>query len=95
MEILLNGRPVEELSTIVNVSKSVKTAKKMCEKLLNVIPRQQFLISIQARIGSKILARENLQSLRKDVTGHLVIFLNITSISLRNKILIKLNLVWR
>ncbi|XP_011500697.1 PREDICTED: translation factor GUF1 homolog, mitochondrial [Ceratosolen solmsi marchali] len=71
MEILLNGRPVEELSTIVNMSKSVSKAKKICAKLLNVIPRQQFLISIQARIGSKILARENLPALRKDVTAHL------------------------
>lgn len=72
MIILLNGNPVEELSTIVHASSAVEKAKALCFKLLNLIPKQQFLISIQAKVGAKILARENLPALRKDVCAKLV-----------------------
>ncbi|XP_051172476.1 translation factor GUF1 homolog, mitochondrial isoform X2 [Leptopilina boulardi] len=71
MIILLNGNPVEELSTIVHASSAVEKAKALCFKLLNLIPKQQFLISIQAKVGAKILARENLPALRKDVCAKL------------------------
>lgn len=74
MDILLNGQLVEELSTIVHCSKASLKAKQMCVKLLDIIPRQQFLIAIQACVGSKVLARENLKPFRKDVTAKLVIF---------------------
>lgn len=75
MDILLNGHLVEELSTIVHCTKATEKAKRMCAKLMEIIPRQQFLIAIQACVGSKILARENLKPFRKDVTAKLVIFL--------------------
>ncbi|XP_069487829.1 translation factor GUF1, mitochondrial isoform X2 [Ambystoma mexicanum] len=67
MEILLNGRPVEELTTIVHKEKAYSTAKVMCERLRNSIPRQLFEVAIQASIGSKIIARETVKAYRKNV----------------------------
>ena len=72
MDILLNGLLVEELSTIVHGTKAKEKARKICTKLLDIIPRQQFLIAIQACVGSKVLARENVKPYRKDVTAKLV-----------------------
>lgn len=72
MDILLNGRMVEELSTVVHCTKATEKARRMCHKLLDIIPRQQFLIAIQACVGTKVLARENLKPYRKDVTAKLV-----------------------
>lgn len=72
LDILLNGKVVEELSTIVHRQKASQTGKKLCVKLLDTIPRQMFEIAIQAAIGSKVLARENLKAYRKDVTAKLV-----------------------
>jgi len=63
---------VEELSTIVCKDKAVQTGKKLCNKLLETIPRQLFEIAIQAAIGDKVIARENLKAYRKDVTAKLV-----------------------
>ncbi|XP_043473801.1 translation factor GUF1 homolog, mitochondrial [Leptopilina heterotoma] len=71
MNVLLNGNPVEELSSIVHASNAVVKAKALCLKLLNNIPKQQYHISIQAAVGAKILSRENLPCLRKDVTAKL------------------------
>nr|XP_050862392.1 translation factor GUF1 homolog, mitochondrial isoform X1 [Vespula vulgaris] len=71
LNILLNGNIVEELSTIVHCTKAKEVGKRMCNKLLDIIPRQLFEISIQAAVGSKILARETLKAYRKDVTAKL------------------------
>ncbi|XP_033218031.1 translation factor GUF1 homolog, mitochondrial isoform X3 [Belonocnema kinseyi] len=71
MNILLNGNPVEELSTIVHASRASEKGRAICLRLVEIIPKQQFLIAIQAAVGSKILARENLPALRKDVTAKL------------------------
>ncbi|XP_076243574.1 translation factor waclaw [Calliopsis andreniformis] len=71
LNISLNGIIVEELSTVVHISKAVFTGKKLCEKLLDVIPRQLFEIAIQALINSKVVARETLKPLKKDVTAKL------------------------
>ncbi|XP_035723686.1 translation factor GUF1 homolog, mitochondrial-like isoform X1 [Vespa mandarinia] len=71
LNILLNSNIVEELSTIVHCTKAREVGKRMCSKLLDIIPRQLFEISIQATVGSKILARENLKAYRKDVTAKL------------------------
>lgn len=74
MDVLLNGLPVEELSTIVHTTKATEKAKKMANKLLDIIPRQQFLIAVQVCVGSKVLARENIKPYRKDVAAKLVRF---------------------
>ncbi|XP_057340313.1 translation factor GUF1 homolog, mitochondrial [Microplitis mediator] len=71
LNVLLNGRLIEELSTIVHASKATDIAKRMGTKLLDIIPRQQFLVAIQITVGAKVLARENLKPFRKDVTGKL------------------------
>ncbi|KAL7303008.1 hypothetical protein TKK_0004231 [Trichogramma kaykai] len=71
MDVLLNGTLVEELSTILHCTKATEKGKQICKKLLDIIPRQQFLIVIQACVGAKILARENLKPYRKDVTQKL------------------------
>lgn len=63
---------MEELSTIVHREKAARTAKRLCAKLLDTIPRQLFEIAIQAAVGGKVLARENLKAYKKDVTAKLV-----------------------
>ena len=67
LDILLNGEPVDALSTLTHDSNAVTMGRRMCEKLKELIPRQQFDIAIQAAIGAKIIARETVKQVRKDV----------------------------
>ena len=67
LDILLNGEPVDALSTLTHVDNSVDFGRRMCEKLKDLLPRQQFDIAIQAAIGAKIIARETVKQVRKDV----------------------------
>ena len=69
LDILLNGEPVDALSTLTHVDNSVTFGRRMCEKLKELLPRQQFDIAIQAAIGAKIIARETVKQVRKDVTA--------------------------
>ncbi|XP_065568704.1 translation factor GUF1 homolog, mitochondrial-like isoform X2 [Artemia franciscana] len=71
LNLLLNGVLVEELSSIVHLSKAQSFGRQLCQKLKEVIPRQQFVVAIQASIGGKVVARETLPALRKDVTAKL------------------------
>ena len=69
MDILLNGEKVDALSSLIHRSRSQEFGRKLCEKLKDLVPRQQFQIAIQAAIGAKIISRENISAIRKDVTA--------------------------
>lgn len=69
LDILINGDQVDALSALIHRSRAHEFGKRICEKLKELIPRQQFQIAIQAAIGAKIVARENISAIRKDVTA--------------------------
>ena len=69
LDLMLNGDPVDALSALIHKDNAFNLGKKICLKLKELIPRQQFEIAIQAAIGAKIIARETVKALRKDVTA--------------------------
>ena len=69
LDVLLNSESVDAFSSLIHTTKAVAFGKRMCSKLKDILPKQQFKIAIQAAIGAKIVARENISALRKDVTA--------------------------
>jgi GTP-binding protein LepA len=69
LDIMLNGDPVDALSALIHKDNSFDLGKRICLKLKELIPRQQFMIALQAAIGAKIIARETIKPVRKDVTA--------------------------